>query len=229
MKKYPKEFILLLSNWLRGTETNKSLFKNYENIINQNIIKNDFSYRIWDFEEKDLTNLMKNGLIKLDKEYIESSFKTIDNNFNDFDLVEKISEKLTPYISDFKLITKRYGNLFNPYEPLEYTLNNKRLISDYNDKEIDIINKRLNRYKYQNEFFLIEPEEFLRLNEVQFFLISNHFLNKNHIDKNHIIKYQHYENFKNYTILDKNKFHTLCKEFNLCFFKNNNNYIDIIL
>ncbi len=189
MKKYPKEFIILLSDWLRGSITDKNLFEKYDNIINLELTKNDYRFRIWDLETKEINNIIKNGILNIDKHYFESSFYNKDDiNLNNFSNVEKIIEKLTPYISDYKIITKRKGNFYNPYNRLEYCLNNKKMLSNFSDNEKDLIEKRLENYKYQQELFLIKPNDVIRLMEIQYVLISDEVIKKMWIENSNKMK-----------------------------------------
>lgn len=220
MKKYPKEFILLLSDWLRGSITDKNLFLKYNNIIEQELIKNKSCYRIWDFENKDINNIIKNGILNIEKSYFESSFfNENDEHLSNFEFVEKIISKLTPYISDFKLITKRSGDVFNPYYPLEYCLQKPKLLENFTLEEQNIINKRLERYKYQKEFLLINPEEKIRFREIEYIMVSEYVIKnlyENNLEKmkdndKYISTYMNYK-IKNYFCYDINNFLLLTKK-----------------
>lgn len=197
MKKYPKEFILLLSDWLRGEEQDKSKFEKFKNIIDLEIIKNKNVYRIWDIEAIELNNIIMNGSMKLNQEFIESSFHTEEilkindkEYFGDFELVEKITRWLSPYLNEIKIITKRKGNQFDPYKPIEYTLNNEKLLKEYSKEEINLIEGRLKNYKYQNEYLSINPSNKINDDEVVSVLLTEDYMkgfwgyDEKDIDKN---------------------------------------------
>lgn len=181
---YPKEFVLLCSDWLRGSEQDKSKFKKFQNIMLKDSFKTN-GYRIWEFDKEEVKDVIFNeGDLEITPNPIESCFR-VENNVDPYSgemqiiepyEFEAINKKLAMWVADVKIITRWERSIyFDIYKPLKYALKDyldKGINSEYTQEEYNLIKARYEGYKHQKEILHLGEYDNISSGEVLYVLIS---------------------------------------------------------
>ncbi len=176
---YPKEFVLLCSDWLRGSIQDKSMFTEYLPLMKKNSFKTN-GYRIWEFDEEELGQLIfQEGDISIDSNPIESCFSQLHNEpmfsskRQEIDVfeIESINRLLCMWSSNVKIITRwENTDYFNIYEPIKEALSRDRL--NYSKEELELLTKRYEHYSHQHEILHLGEYDNISSGEVLYVLLN---------------------------------------------------------
>lgn len=176
---YPKEFVLLCSDWLRGTEQKKVSFKKFLPLMKENSHETN-GYRIWEFEQEELKDVIFNeGDIEITSNPIESCF-SLEHNVKmfsgeqqhiDIEKLEDINRLLCMWVADAKIITRwEHSEYFDIYEPLKNAIEHDR--DNYTAEEMDLLEGRLKGYKHQSEIFHLGEYDNISSGEILYVMLN---------------------------------------------------------
>lgn len=220
--KYDKEFIDLCADWIRGNVQDKSKFNKYKELMEENSIKTT-GFRIWDFEPKEIKNVVFfQGDLEIEQNPIESCF-TLDDLVDPFsekqqhiDLndIESINKMLCMYLAESKIIT-RWANdkHFDVYEPLKYGIEEfKNCNDEFTKEDFDRYNKLINFYSHQKEMLNLGEHNNICSNEVIYVMLSKHSFEEYYNDNEDLQNILYYEMEDYFLFYNDEKFRNIVKQ-----------------
>ena len=187
--KYTKEFVDLCSNWIRGSITDKSFFKDYQEIMLKEAIKTT-GFRIWTFEGEELKDVIFNqGDIEIEQNIIESCFvlpkEDLVDPYSDIkqhidsDKIDDIQRWISPYLDKFRIITRWENSIyFDIYKVLEYGINEyNNGNKEYSKNDFETYTTRLKKYSNQQEMLHLGEYDNISSDEIIYIMVEQGFLN----------------------------------------------------